>query len=80
MEQYRSRLAPRTQRRSQNIHFDAAKIRTFSETSEFSSSECREKLVFALLSREKIRLTGQILEQRNQYKFIFSLMSRDKIQ
>ena len=26
MEQYRSSLAPRTQRRSQNIHFDAAKI------------------------------------------------------
>ena len=28
----------------------------FIDTTKFSSSECKEKLVFTLLSREKIRL------------------------
>ena len=32
MEQYRSSLAPRTQRRSQNVCSDVAKIRSISES------------------------------------------------
>ena len=55
MEQYRSSLTPRTQRRSQNICSDTAKIQTLFETTKFWSSKCREKLVFPLLSRDKIR-------------------------
>ncbi len=55
MEQYRSSLTPRTQRRSQNICSDTAKIHTLFETTKFWSSKCREKLVFPLLSRDKIR-------------------------
>ncbi len=34
MEQYRSSLTPRTQRRSQNICSDTAKIRIFSDTTQ----------------------------------------------
>lgn len=37
-----------------------AKIKYLSDISKFSSSERREKLVFALLSREIIRLRGQV--------------------
>ena len=48
MEQYRSSLTPRTQRRSQNICSDTAKIQTLFETTKFWSSKCREKLVFPL--------------------------------
>ena len=55
MEQYRSSLTPRTQRRSQNFRSDTAKIQTLIETTKFWSSKCREKLVFPLLSRDKIR-------------------------
>ncbi len=36
MEQYRSSLAPRTQRRSQKQTFDGAKIDIIIETSKFS--------------------------------------------
>jgi hypothetical protein len=38
-----------------------AKIRVLSDICKFSSSESREKLVFALLSREKIRPRGKYL-------------------
>jgi len=34
MEQYRSSLTPRTQRRSQNFRSDTAKIRIFSDTTK----------------------------------------------
>ena len=46
MEQGRFSLTPRTQRRSQNFHSDAAKIGIISETSKFWSSECIENYIF----------------------------------
>ena len=52
MEQGRFSLTPRTQRRSQNFHSDAAKIGIFLITSKFSSSECIENYIFFAESRE----------------------------
>ena len=55
MEQGRFSLTPRTQRRSQNIHSDAAKIDNFLITSKFWSSKFKEKCIFPLMRRDKIR-------------------------
>ena len=58
MEQGRFSLTPRTQRRSQNFHSDAAKIGIISETSKFWSSKFKEKCIFPLMRRDKIRQTS----------------------
>jgi hypothetical protein len=47
-----------SKRNSDYLAFLRTKIGIFFLTSKFSSSERREKLVFALLSREEIRPTG----------------------
>ena len=60
MEQYRSSLTPRTQRRSQNICSDTAKIQTLFETTKFWSSKCREKLVLFALGKKSSHRSGSI--------------------
>jgi hypothetical protein len=50
-----------SKRNSDYLAFLRTKIGIFFLTSKFSSSERREKLVFALLSREEIRPTGQMI-------------------